>query len=422
LDADNFRGKPFSAWKIFNGSFIGAGKGGSDSSDNRGPEFRENGAGKMYQSIIFECLDAGINVSDSDPIHAGDPFLPDFDQLDNGNTVLSTLQCFVYERDFGGEFNFADIPDRAGAADGVLRNNMWWSCGVPGAVTTVDDLKVFLRHDGRTGFSDNDADFSTVPGDRNEFPFDVYVLDALFAQGVTGAIDIDGDGAMDEDIEGSLVKLPFYQAFGDSDNASDSGYFTRDHGNTLHINPGLRSVYRLNNPGTGADTFDPRLVFGDDDLTGDDAAARAAGDWINPLSNEPAPEDNGFYTNVEFRGAFQDNLWLKGWSILDQAGAHAYAGLNVLSSGENPTAPTPKIALDNSGNPVVSFEISSDENRVQFSIERSTDGRKTFVPVAVAQDNTANDDDNSSESIQFTDAGVNLVAGDEPVVYRVVPL
>jgi hypothetical protein len=404
-DSETFLGKPFSAWKIFNGTFIGAGEGGSDSDDNRGPEFRENGFGKIYQSIFYECLDAGLRARGA-PITAGDPQVPTNAGLNPQNN-LSEMQLFTYERDFGGEFNFEDQGSRAGEADGIFRNNMWWSCGVPAGVDSVDDLKVLLLHDGRAGFSG-------PTGSENESPLDLYFLDSLVQEAGIGAqgIDLDGDGNNDGTIEGNRVQLPFYQSYGNL--GSDAGYFTQDHGNQLNENPDLEAVYRLNNDGSGPQTFDPTIQTG--------GGARVAGNWDNPLgNNDPVPDDNGFYTLVSFRGAFQDNLWLKGWSFLDRRGDHPYAGMDVLTDSPNPTAPAPSISLDN-GNPVVTFEITAGDAGVQYSIERSQD-RKTFTPIMVVSDNDGSvDEDNTAEVVSYTDSDVSIDASSGAYIYRVIPL
>jgi hypothetical protein len=79
---------------------------------------------------------------------------------------------------------------------------------------------------------------------------------------------------------------------------------------------------------------------------------------------------SNFFTVVDFKGAFLDNNWLSGWSVLEDA--------NVLAPGT--TMSTPTVTVSNNGtDPTVIFTGVSG---FKYSVEYSTD-MKTYIPLKV---------------------------------------
>jgi hypothetical protein len=265
---------------------------------------------------------------------------------------------------------------------------MWWDTAfVPtdGQRPDEDDILQWLGHDG-------DGNFGGPSGEFNEEPASNYFLDAA-------------DPSVLVTFGESIAELPWFNTANDAAGA-DAGSFRDDHGNRLEDDPGVRSIYRLVNDGydgvnpitqtdDGLPTLDPRLEAG--------AKGRNAG------THSSAMPTDSFYTKVTFRGGFQDNNWLKGWTILDRAGDHPYAGLNVLADAPNPQVTNIAITLDGNDNPVISFET---EAGIQYSVEGS-DGRNAYEPIEVV------DGDDTVKSV--TDLG-STVDSSSPRVYRVIPL
>jgi hypothetical protein len=110
-----------------------------------------------------------------------------------------------------------------------------------------------------------------------------------------------------------------------AENAAAAVLFSDASRNNVQVDPQLRGISRTNDGG-----LDPRPQAGSPLLAG----ARAV------------PAD-GFYTPVDFKGAFDANgLWIDGWTFLSQAGFLAPAG--------SPDRPTLAVTLDGK-NAVLSF-------------------------------------------------------------------
>ena len=87
----------------------------------------------------------------------------------------------------------------------------------------------------------------------------------------------------------------------------------------LQVNPMLRSISRNNTPPY---QLDPRPQAGSP-----------------ALSSPRTPPNDGFYTQVAYKGAFQDVNWASGWSALSE-----YGILSGLGGGEPPVIVTPPAA------------------------------------------------------------------------------
>jgi len=116
-------------------------------------------------------------------------------------------------------------------------------------------------------------------------------------------------------------------------------------------------------------TLDPRLQSG--------VAQRTGG--IRPsVSGPSSTARSSWFVNTDFQGAFKDANWLAGWSILEKVGVSPASGFPTCSF------PIPTITRVGSGSTAfarVSFPV---ENGVQYSVQTSTDGGKTYLPVQTA--------------------------------------
>jgi hypothetical protein len=116
-------------------------------------------------------------------------------------------------------------------------------------------------------------------------------------------------------------------------------------------------------------TLDPRLLSG--------AAQRTGG--IRPSVSGPGGTARStWFVNTAFQGAFKDANWLSGWSILEKVGVSPASGFPTCNF------PIPTITRVGSGSTAfarVSFPV---ENGVQYSVQTSTDGGKTYLPVQTA--------------------------------------
>jgi hypothetical protein len=116
-------------------------------------------------------------------------------------------------------------------------------------------------------------------------------------------------------------------------------------------------------------TLDPRLQSG--------ASQRTAG--IRPSVSGPSgAARSNWFVDTAFQGAFKDANWLAGWSILEKVGVSSPNGFPTCNF------PIPTITRVGSGSTAfarVSFPV---ENGVQYSVQTSTDGGKTYLPVQTA--------------------------------------
>ena len=116
-------------------------------------------------------------------------------------------------------------------------------------------------------------------------------------------------------------------------------------------------------------TLDPRLQAG--------VAQRTGG--IRPSVSGPGGTSRStWFVNTDFQGAFKDANWLSGWSILEKVGVSPANGFPTCNF------PIPTITRVGSGSTAfarVSFPV---ENGVQYSVQTSTDGGKTYLPVQTA--------------------------------------
>jgi hypothetical protein len=124
----------------------------------------------------------------------------------------------------------------------------------------------------------------------------------------------------------------------------------------------------VNQAPTGG-TLDPRLQSG--------VAQRTGG--IRPSVSGPSGSArSSWFVDTAFQGAFKDANWLSGWSILESVGVSPAAGFATCKF------PTPTITRVGSGSTAFARVTFPIEAKIQYSVQTSTDGGKTYMPVRVA--------------------------------------
>ena len=152
-------------------------------------------------------------------------------------------------------------------------------------------------------------------------------------------------------------------------------------------------------------TLDPRLLS---------SAAQRTGGIRPSVSGPSGAARSTWFVNTDFQGAFKDANWLAGWSVLEKVGVSPANGFATCNF------PTPTITRVGSGSTAfakVSFPV---ETGVQYSVQTSTDGGKTYSPVQTATGLTAG----LYTATSNTTATVDLAAGSGAAMLhvRVMPL
>jgi hypothetical protein len=161
----------------------------------------------------------------------------------------------------------------------------------------------------------------------------------------------------------------------------------------------------LVNQAVTAGTLDPRLQSG--------VAQRTGG--IRPSVSGPSGAARStWFVDTAFQGAFKDANWLAGWSILESVGVSPAAG---FATARFPIPTITRVGTGSTAYASVSFPV---ENGVQYSVQTSTDGGKTYLPVNSATGLT----NGLYTATSDTTATVNLAAGSGAAMLhvRVMPL
>ena len=129
------------------------------------------------------------------------------------------------------------------------------------------------------------------------------------------------------------------------------------------------SATPLVNQAPTAGTLDPRLQSG--------VAQRTGG--IRPSVSGPSGVARStWFVDTAFQGAFKDANWLSGWSVLEKVGVSPANGFPTCNF------PIPTITRVGSGSTAIARVSFPVENGVQYSVQTSTDGGKTYLPVQTA--------------------------------------
>jgi hypothetical protein len=85
---------------------------------------------------------------------------------------------------------------------------------------------------------------------------------------------------------------------------------------------------------------------------------------------------SGWFVETDFRGAFQKGNWLSGWSILEDVGVAPQGGFATAAF------PVPTVTRVVAGN--IARVTFATANGVNYSVQASEDGGKTYLPVDAA--------------------------------------
>jgi hypothetical protein len=85
---------------------------------------------------------------------------------------------------------------------------------------------------------------------------------------------------------------------------------------------------------------------------------------------------SGWFVETDFRGAFKDGNWLSGWSILEDVGVAPQGGFATAAF------PVPTVTRVVAGN--IARVTFATANGVNYSVQASEDGGKTYLPVGTA--------------------------------------
>ena len=281
---------PYSTHTLANATIIGRGYGAASYSGGpfAGPNFKDNGGARTYNSLIMDNPHGCVLIMDRVTSVTDNSF---------ANTGNSSINRFAGTRTSGGF-------DAAGRASDLVTTDTGGAGGPDGLYNNV----WFFRN----GYADSSA--VGVNG--------MYATKALF------------DAAAS-----SLPATTAANRFPDSTDREGRGGATGNtttyRANTAAVQAEITKVANYNvfdqNPGVSVNAYH-RL--GGMDLRVTATAARN-------LANSSLPSYRGLNSDATFVGAVRDNVWMRGWTLGDQLGIYSgtqvipdYVRVNV--SGTNP--------------------------------------------------------------------------------------
>jgi hypothetical protein len=320
---------PYSTHTLANATIIGRGYGAASYSGGpfAGPNYRDNGGARTYNSLIMDNPHGCVLITDRVASTTDNSF---------ATTGNSSINRFAGTRTSGG-FDAANrasdlVTSDTGAATGPdgLYNNTWFF---------------------RNGYAD-----STAVGVNG-----MYATKALFDAAVS-----------------ALPATTTANRFPDSHDrngrgASANGSVNR--ANTAAVQAEITKAANYNvfdqNPGV---SVSPYHRLGGMDL-------RVTANSARNLSNSSLPSYRGLNSEATFVGAVRDNVWMRGWTLGDQLGV--YSGSAIV--------PEVVVSANTSGNPVITFSGEANVKYVvEVSTDNKNYTKVTTVP-ASAGNNTFTD-------------------------------
>jgi hypothetical protein len=344
---------------------------GSSSAPLDGPNLRDKAAAKFYNSIWMDVPHAGPTIVSTTKI-----------DTDPSTTVNDAIYHLITTRTTGGYdgSGLADDlvttkTDGPGEPDLTFRNCAWYRCGLAKGYASVDSNNVpgtladatYLT--GKYTYANwltrtNDANW-TIASKSNIMPEGDFNSNGRDQQG-DGNL---GSGSRPYNYYGvtggwaaastNTNTLHCVDWIIGRTNVFSTNSVTRDNsnGNAFNLNPGYSVPIDNRTDGT----LDLRL--------GSTSDARTAVNLTGTSSSLPAR--GNLSQGANFLGAFCDNNWARGWTMLERAG--------VFSSAVGTTQIAPVVVVTVSGGkPVVNFDTVSG---VKYSVEASVDN-KFYRPLA----------------------------------------
>jgi len=344
---------------------------GSSSAPLDGPNLRDKAAAKFYNSIWMDVPHAGPTIVSTTKI-----------DTNPANTVNDAIYHLITTRTSGG-YDGSGVADDLvtintdgpGEPDLTFKNCAWYRCGLAKGYTSVDSNNVPGTLADAT-YQTGKYTYANWLGRTNDPNWAIASKSNIMPEG-----DFNSNGR-DQQTDGNLGSgtrpYNYYGATGGQATASANASYrkcvdwiispsitfsttgaTRDtsNGNAFNLNPGY--VVPIDNRTDG--TLDLRLSSSSD--------ARTA---IVPTGmSSSLPTRGNLSTGADFLGAFRDNNWARGWTMLEKAGV--FSG----TVGSTQIAPVVVVSVSN-GKPVVSFQADSG---IKYSVEASVDN-KFYRPLA----------------------------------------
>jgi hypothetical protein len=294
-----------------------------------GPNYKDNGSAKVYNSLFMDCPHGAMLVMDRAAVGT----------TTTGTGGNSSINRFTVNRTSGGFDAAGRASDLVTAQTGApgekdgLFNNVWFFrnglldtgvTGVNGKYASLAQLNADVTADP-TGYW-KAADSALFPDrtDRNERGSS---NSTLFRANLPAMVTVIKD--------------------------SNGVKFDQDPGVAVPLNHHLSGI----------------------DIKPTASAARdlAANQLPNYDTAGTTKTTRSLVTGASFVGAVRDSSWFRGWNFASQSGCFANTAVAIV--------PTVAVSKNVSGNPVVSFGA---ETGVKYSLEVSTDN-KSFVPVTVLE-------------------------------------
>lgn len=340
LDYTAGPGAPLSVFTQANLTAIGRGYGpsgwvrplgGSGGIPLDGPNFRDNASGKIWNALYMDIPHAG-------PVIAAQSATSDVT-----SNQTDTIWHLQNTRTSGGWDNSGVAADLVtpqstgpGEPDLLFRNCAWFRCGLARTATSAGAAD---SSGWTTGKYATLADFQTATGTdanwwvaskANVMPTGT-VASSERSQKGSAVIQINSNNAVNSLIGSGVT----FSTNGPTTDSSTGNSFNLDPGYTVPVNT--------------------RIAQGCLDLLPNKSSVQAT---------VALPTRGNLNPNADFIGAFRDNNWARGWTMLERSGI--FSG----PVGAKQDAPAVVISVNNLGQPVLTFNAAAG---VKYSIEASVD-------------------------------------------------
>jgi hypothetical protein len=323
---------PYSTYTLANATLIGRGYGSASYSSGpfSGPNFKDNGGARTYNSLIMDNPHGAVLITDRVATPSDNTFSA------GGGSSINRYAGTRSSGGFDGANRASDLTTtNTGPADGPdgLYNNTWFF---------------------RNGYADSSA------------------------VGVNGAYT--NKAAFDAAFAAGLPVSTTANRFPDSHDKSGRGSSTNtsvNRANTPAVQAEITKASNYNvfdrNPGV---SVSPYHRLNGLDLRVSDSTARA-------LTNSHTNSYRGLNPDANFVGAVRDNMWMRGWTLGDRLGIYSDLAPAIV--------PDVTVSANSSSKPVITF---GGEVGVKYVVEASTDNKtytKVATVTAIAGNNTVTD-------------------------------
>jgi len=372
---------PYTVYTLANATFIGRGYnaiaeryfGGGPVSATAiepatGPNYKDNGSAKVYNSLFMDAPHGAMLVMDRAAVHTTTPG-------SGGNSSINRFTSARANNGFDGAGRASDLVTSQSTApsdtDGLF-NNVWFyrnglldtgAAGVRGKYASLGDLNAAVTANS-TGYW---KPASTSAADMQ------YLFPNVTARTERGAAANGTDNRANHADMITVVK------------ASNGVKFDAD----------PEVLVPLNHHLSGIDIAPLNSLARD-------VAVNQLPNYDTQLSGTPTTKTTrSLVRDASFVGAVRDSSWFRGWNFASESGCFLDSAVAII----------PKVTLSKNatGNPLVNFTTNDPDTDVKYSLEVSTDN-KAFVPVTVLK----------IGALPYTDT--TRTVGANLLIYRVIAL